>query len=50
MRVCPAKFPIPVELDGGRRVECWLHGPEPEIPADGTRALEREAIAVAEEA
>jgi oligopeptide/dipeptide ABC transporter ATP-binding protein len=50
MQVCPAKFPIPVELDGGRRVECWLHGPEPEIPEGGTRTLEREAIAVAEEA
>ena len=32
MRVCPEKFPIPVSLDGGRRVECWLHGPEREIP------------------
>jgi peptide/nickel transport system ATP-binding protein len=50
MRVCPAKFPIPVRLDGGRRVECWLHGPEPEIPEGGTEELEREAIAVAEEA
>ena len=50
MRVCPVKFPIPVVLDGGRRVECWLHGPDREIPDGGTEELEREAIAVAEEA
>jgi peptide/nickel transport system ATP-binding protein len=50
MRVCPEKFPIPIRLDGGRRVECWLHGPEPEIPEGGTEGLERELIALAEEA
>jgi peptide/nickel transport system ATP-binding protein len=50
MRVCPQKDPIPVQLDGDRRVECWLHGPEEEIPSGATRPLEREAISVADEA
>jgi peptide/nickel transport system ATP-binding protein len=35
---------------GGQRVACWLHGPEDEIPEGGTEPLEREEIAVAEEA
>jgi peptide/nickel transport system ATP-binding protein len=50
MRVCPAQDPIEQQLDGARRVLCWLHGPEEEIPEGGTVKLEREAIAVAEEA
>ncbi len=50
MQVCAVKDPIEVRLDGVRRVECWLHGPEEEIPEEGTIALEREGIAVAEEA
>ena len=50
MRVCPRKFPIPVRLGGGRRVECWLHGPESEIPPGTAEPLEREEIAVADEA
>jgi peptide/nickel transport system ATP-binding protein len=50
MRVCPEKDPIPVRLDGDRRVECWLHGPEQEIPPGATRPLEREEISVADEA
>jgi hypothetical protein len=29
---------------------CWLHGPQAEIPDGGTVPLEREEIAVAEEA
>jgi peptide/nickel transport system ATP-binding protein len=57
MRVCAQKHPIEVEV--GREdeapgaphiVECWLHGPYPEIPEGGERPLEREEIAVAEEA
>src|SRR6266536_793300 len=40
MRVCPRKFPIPVQLGGGRRVECWLHGPEEEIPPGAAEPLE----------
>ena len=37
-------------VDDGRRVLCWLHGPEQAIPEGGSTALEREEIAVAEEA
>jgi oligopeptide/dipeptide ABC transporter ATP-binding protein len=50
MQVCPRKFPIPVELAGDRRVECWLHGPADEIPPEGAQPLERGRIAVADEA
>ncbi|HEY6114149.1 MAG TPA: ABC transporter ATP-binding protein [Gaiellaceae bacterium] len=50
MVVCAAKSPVEQALDGGRRVLCWLHGPEELIPAGGTSELEREEIAVADEA
>ncbi len=50
MRVCVEREPIEQGLVGGRRVECWLHGPEGQIPADGRRELERKEIAVADEA
>jgi peptide/nickel transport system ATP-binding protein len=50
MRVCADRFPIEVPLAGGRRTECWLHGPADEIPPGGTEPLEREEIALAEEA
>jgi len=50
MQVCVSTPPIEQTLEGGRRVLCWLHGPEQEIPAGGTRELEREQIGVADEA
>jgi peptide/nickel transport system ATP-binding protein len=50
MEVCPRKSPIPVKLEGDRRVECWLHGPEGEIPPGTSRPMERGRIAVADEA
>jgi oligopeptide/dipeptide ABC transporter ATP-binding protein len=50
MRVCAQLLPVEQRLDGGRRVQCWLHGPERLIPADGEQPLEREAIGVADEA
>jgi peptide/nickel transport system ATP-binding protein len=56
MRVCAQKDPIEVTLGAeeatGRpaRVLCWLHGPEDEIPPGGDEPLEREEIALAEEA
>jgi peptide/nickel transport system ATP-binding protein len=50
MRVCPLKDPIPVRLDGDRRVECWLHGPEEQIPPGSASPLEREELSVADEA
>jgi peptide/nickel transport system ATP-binding protein len=50
MRVCAAQDPIEVRTEGGQRVACWLHGPEDQIPEGGREPLERERIAVAEEA
>jgi peptide/nickel transport system ATP-binding protein len=50
MRVCAAKDPIEQVASSGQRVLCWLHGPESEIPEGGKEPLEREEIAVAEEA
>jgi peptide/nickel transport system ATP-binding protein len=58
MRVCAEKHPIEVRLEAGEhepgewgeRVSCWLHGPGDEIPPGGTEPLERDEIAVAEEA
>jgi peptide/nickel transport system ATP-binding protein len=50
MRVCAEKDPVEVRLERGQRVECWLHGPEGEIPPGGGEPLEREEIALAEEA
>ncbi len=50
MVVCAVESPIEQTLDRGQRVLCWLHGPEERIPAGGTSELEREEIAVAEEA
>jgi len=50
MRVCAAREPIEQPLEGGRRVLCWLHGPEGEIPAGGAQALEERRIGVADEA
>jgi peptide/nickel transport system ATP-binding protein len=50
MRVCASKQPIDVQLDAERRVQCWLHGPESEIPPGEGAELEREELAVADEA
>ena len=50
MVVCATKDPVELALGDGRRVLCWLHGPEPAIPEGGTTPLEREEIAVADEA
>jgi peptide/nickel transport system ATP-binding protein len=50
MEVCVAKAPIEQRLETGRRVLCWLHGPEQEIPEGMQRPLEREQIGVADEA
>jgi peptide/nickel transport system ATP-binding protein len=47
MRVCAARFPPQENLEGGRRVFCWLHTPDEGV--DRT-PLEREELAVAEEA
>ncbi len=50
MEVCVAKMPREQRPEPERRVSCWLHGPESEIPEDGTSPLEREAVGVADEA
>jgi oligopeptide/dipeptide ABC transporter ATP-binding protein len=50
MQVCAAIHPIEVEPGPGRRVSCWLHGPEGKIPPGGKAPLERGEIALAEEA
>jgi peptide/nickel transport system ATP-binding protein len=50
MVVCAAVSPVETTMVEGRRVSCWLHGPDERIPEGGVSALEREAIAVAEEA
>jgi oligopeptide/dipeptide ABC transporter ATP-binding protein len=50
MQVCATKFPIEVSVDEAHVTECWLHGPEDEVPPGGDRPLERGEIAVAEEA
>lgn len=50
MQVCASRSPVEEELDGGRRVLCWLHASDKEIGADDRLPLERERLAVAEEA
>jgi peptide/nickel transport system ATP-binding protein len=50
MQVCVDKHPIEQPVGEGRRVLCWLHGPENAIPDGGTRTLVRERIGVADEA
>jgi peptide/nickel transport system ATP-binding protein len=50
MHVCAWKDPIEVQPEEARRVECWLHGPEEEIPPGQGAELERGTIAVADEA
>jgi peptide/nickel transport system ATP-binding protein len=50
MKVCAAQNPVDIERPGGGRVECWLVGPDREIPSGGKQALEREELTVADEA
>jgi oligopeptide/dipeptide ABC transporter ATP-binding protein len=49
MRVCAATFPPTVDLGGTRQSECWLNARD-QIPEGEDAPLEREALAVAEEA
>src|SRR3954453_16447228 len=50
MAVCATKNPINIERHGGGRVECWLVGPEDEIPPDGKQPLKQQELTVADEA
>jgi peptide/nickel transport system ATP-binding protein len=49
MRVCASTFPPSIDLGGTRRSECWLNARD-QIPEGEDAPLEREALAVAEEA
>jgi peptide/nickel transport system ATP-binding protein len=50
MRVCPTRHPPTVTTELNQKVDCWLHGPDDQIPSGGRDPLEREAIGVADEA
>lgn len=50
MTVCPQKVPVDVTAERGQTVACWLHGPTEEIPPHGNEPLEREGLAIADEA
>jgi peptide/nickel transport system ATP-binding protein len=50
MVVCPAKQPVDVMPGAGRVVQCWLHGPESEIPPGGDAPLVQQELTVADEA
>ncbi len=51
MEICADKFPQPVSVGPGHRVECWLHGPEDQMTEGDTGPLEKkEEIGVADEA
>ena len=50
MNVCAAKNPVDIERAGGGRVECWLVGPDEQIPAGGKQALDQEELTVVDEA
>ncbi|MGH3448747.1 MAG: ABC transporter ATP-binding protein [Nocardioidaceae bacterium] len=50
MAVCAQQDPVQMPRVSGGTVECWLHGPEAQVPAGGHEPLEREEISVADEA
>jgi peptide/nickel transport system ATP-binding protein len=50
MNVCAAKNPVNIERPGGGRVECWLVGPDDQIPDGGKQPLEQQELTVADEA
>jgi peptide/nickel transport system ATP-binding protein len=50
MKVCATKNPVNIERPGGGRVECWLVGPENEIPPGAEQSLKRQELTVADEA
>ena len=50
MQVCPNRRPPTTVTTLNQQVDCWLHGPEDQIPEGGTERLEREALSVADEA
>ncbi|HKI91760.1 MAG TPA: ABC transporter ATP-binding protein [Gaiellaceae bacterium] len=50
MRVCSNLEPVEQRLESGHRVQCWLHGPDDRVPAEGRHRLEKKELAVADEA
>ena len=50
MNVCATKNPVDLERPGGGRVECWLVGPDDQIPPGGKQPLEQEELTVVDEA
>jgi peptide/nickel transport system ATP-binding protein len=50
MNVCASKNPVTMERPGGGRVECWLVGPDDQIPAEGKNPLKKEELTVVDEA
>ena len=50
MNVCAVQDPIDIDRPGGGRVECWLVGPEDQIPPGGTQPLEQQELTVVDEA
>jgi peptide/nickel transport system ATP-binding protein len=50
MNVCASKNPVNVARPGGGRVECWLVGPDDEIPPEGKQPLKQQELTVADEA
>ncbi len=50
MVVCRELDPPPTDPQPDREVRCWLHGPDDLIPLGGRGPLEREEVALADEA
>jgi peptide/nickel transport system ATP-binding protein len=50
MRVCRELHPVATAPGRQREVRCWLHGPEDQVPPGGREPLEREEVAIADEA
>ncbi len=50
MDVCATQNPVNIERRGGGRIECWLSGPEDQIPPGGTQPLKKQELTVVDEA
>jgi peptide/nickel transport system ATP-binding protein len=50
MNVCASQNPVNIERSGGGRVECWLSGPDEQIPPGGKQPLIQQELTVADEA
>ncbi|WP_151082320.1 ABC transporter ATP-binding protein [Nocardioides cynanchi] len=50
MTVCAGQNPVNIERPGGGRVECWLAGPDEQIPPGGKQPLNQQELTVADEA